>query len=70
MKNYLFTDYATGEDFIVEALSKESAIKIAKEYFADPCGDPERITYEEAEMMGLDTYQEEKDVKSRWRKKD
>ena len=56
MKNYLFTDYATGEDFIVEALSTKNAIKIAKEYFADPCGDPEKITYEEAEMMGLDTY--------------
>lgn len=56
MKNYLFTDYATGEDFIIEALSKESAVKIAKEYFADPCGKPERITDEEAEMMGLDTY--------------
>lgn len=56
MKNWLFCDYATREDFIVEASTKEKAIKVAKRYFADPCGDPDEISDYEAEMMGLDTY--------------
>ena len=56
MKNFLFIDYDSGVDFIVEALSKEKALEIAKIYFADPCGDPEEISDYEAEMMGLDTY--------------
>ena len=56
MKNWLFCDYASGEDFIVEAPTKEKALEIANEYFADPCGDPDEISEYEAECMGLDTY--------------
>ena len=56
MKNWLFCDYESGEDFIVEAPTKEEAVEIAKEYFADPCGDPDEISDFEAEIMGLDTY--------------
>ena len=56
MKNWLFCDYASGEDFIVEAPTKEKALETAKEYFADPCGNPDEISDFEAEMMGLDTY--------------
>lgn len=59
MKNWLFCDYESGEDFIVEAPTEEKAVAIAKEYFADPCGNPDEISDYEAEMMGLDTYQEE-----------
>lgn len=56
MKNWLFWDYASGEDFIVEAPTEEKAIEIAEKYFADPCWCPDEITDDEAEMMGLDTY--------------
>lgn len=56
MKNWLFCDYESGEDFIVEAPTKEKALEIAGEYFADPCGNPDEITDYEAECMGLDTY--------------
>lgn len=56
MKNWLFCDYATGEDFIVEASSKAKAVEVAKEYFADPCGNPDEISEYEAECLGLDTY--------------
>lgn len=56
MKNYLFHDYETGEDFIVETDAKEKAYLCAYTYFKDPkfCGE---ISYFEAEMLGLDTYQ-------------
>ena len=56
MKNYLFHDYETGEDFIVETDTKEKAYLCAYTYFKDPkfCGE---ISYFEAEMLGLDTYQ-------------
>lgn len=56
MKNYLFHDYETGEDFIVETDSKEKAYMCAYTYFKDPkfC---DEISYFEAEMLGLDTYQ-------------
>jgi hypothetical protein len=55
MKNYLFHDYETGEDFIVETDAKEKAYLCAYTYFKDPkfCGE---ISYFEAEMLGLDTY--------------
>jgi len=55
MKNYLFHDYETGEDFIVETDTKEKAYLCAYTYFKDPkfCGE---ISYFEAEMSGLDTY--------------
>ena len=55
MKNYLFHDYETGEDFIIEADTKEQAYLGAYIYFKDPkfCRE---ISYFEAEMSGLDTY--------------
>ena len=56
MKNYLFYDNASGEMFIVETDMKEKAYLCAYKYFKDPkfCGE---ISYFEAEMLGLDTYQ-------------
>lgn len=55
MKNYLFYDEVTGEEFIVETDMKAKAILTARAYFQEPkfCGE---ISYFEAEMMGLDTY--------------
>ncbi len=55
MKNYLCWDEVTGEEFIVEALSKEEARKIADMYFEEPKIDSQ-ISDFEAEMLGLDTY--------------
>ena len=55
MKNYLFTDKITGEDFIVEGLSKEDARKTAEMYFEEPKL-IEQISDYEAEALGLDTY--------------
>lgn len=55
MKSWLFTDYASGEDFIVEAETRDEAKYIANEYFADP-DEPEEISEYDAECMGLDTY--------------
>ena len=56
MKNYLFYDEVTGEEFIVETDCRSKAILCARAYFEEPrfCGE---ISYWEAEMMGLDTYQ-------------
>ena len=51
MKNWLFCDYESGEDFIVEAPTKEKALEIAKEYFAHPCGDPDKISEYEDECI-------------------
>ena len=52
---YEFNDQSTGEDFFVEANTKEEAMKIAKQYFKKPkCYGT--VTEEEAEMMGYDTY--------------
>jgi len=55
MKNYLFHDYETGEDFIVETDLKEKAYLCAYEYFEEPIFEGE-ISYFEAEMLGYDTY--------------
>lgn len=55
MKNYLYYDEASGEEFIVEALNKEEAQRTAEMYFEAPKLDSE-ISDLEAEMMGLDTY--------------
>lgn len=55
MKNYLFTDEITGEDFIVEGLSKEDARKTAEMYFEEPRL-IDRISDFEAESLGYDTY--------------
>ena len=55
MKNFLFYDENTGEEFIVEIDTKEKAIITARAYFEKPkfCGE---VSFWEAEMMGLDTY--------------
>lgn len=55
MNSYLFCDYDSGEDFIVEATTPREALEIARTYFADP-SKPEEISGIEAEMLGLDTY--------------
>ena len=55
MKNYLFTDKISGEDFIVEGLSKEDARKTAEMYFEKPKL-IEQISDYEAEALGYDTY--------------
>ena len=55
MKNYLFIDEITGEDFIVEGLSKEDARKTAEMYFEEPRL-IDRISDFEAESLGYDTY--------------
>ena len=59
MRNYLFYDEVTGEEFIVETDCRSKAILCARAYFEKPrfCGE---ISYWEAEMMGLDTYQKGK----------
>lgn len=55
MKNYLFHDYETGEDFIVETDMKEKAYLCAYKYFEDPIFEGE-ISHWEAETLGYDTY--------------
>ena len=55
MKNYLFYDDISGEQFIVEAETQEDAIAIACQYYDDPQLD-DVITDIEAEMLGYDTY--------------
>jgi len=55
MKNYLFSDNYTGEEFIVQAINLNKAKEIAKEYFTDPCC-INILSEEHAEMLGLDTY--------------
>ena len=55
MKNYLFYDEISGEEFLVETDMKEKAYLCAYKYFEDPIFEGE-ISRFEAEMMGLDTY--------------
>ena len=55
MKEFLFYDEVTGEEFLVETDMKAKAIICARAYFEKPkfiC----EVSYYEAEMMGLDTY--------------
>lgn len=55
MKTWEFDDKVTGEDFFVEAETREEAIEIAKKYFEKPtCYD--WVSEEFAELMGYDTY--------------
>lgn len=54
MKNYLFTS-KDGEEFIVEAITKENAKCIALDYFNEPKFICELSDFE-AEMSGIDTY--------------
>ena len=55
MKHFLFTDYATGEDFIVGAFDLEDAYEEAKDYFIEPRYQCELSEWE-AEASGLDEY--------------
>ena len=55
MRHFLFTDYATGEDFIVGANDLEEAYEMAKDYFIEPRYQCE-LTEGEAEASGLDEY--------------
>ena len=56
MKNYLFYDEVSGEEFLVETDMKEKAYLCAYTYFEEPKFVRE-VSHWEAEMMGLDTYQ-------------
>lgn len=58
-KTYQFYDAESGEDFFVEAKNKGEATKRAKIYFAKPKFIDE-VTWEEADILGYDTYQEER----------
>ena len=55
MKNYLFYDEVTGEEFLVETDMKEKAYLCARAYFQEPKFIGE-VSNWEAEMLGLDTY--------------
>ena len=55
MKNYLFHDDETGEDFFVQEESLSKANEIAHEYFKRPFFTDE-MNDAEAEMYGYDTY--------------
>ena len=60
MKNYWFVEYETGEEFFVQADSKEKAFEIAKNLDWEDIK-PDLRCYgvlddEEAERLGLDTY--------------
>ena len=55
MKTWYFEEIETGEEFFVEAETKEEAKEKIKDYFeAVKCYGT--VTEFEAEMMGLDTY--------------
>ena len=56
MKEYLFYDEVSGEEFLVETDMKEKAYMCAYSYFEEPKFVRE-VSHWEAEMMGLDTYQ-------------
>ena len=56
MKEYLFYDEVSGEEFLVETDMKEKAYLCAYKYFEEPKFVRE-VSHWEAEMMGLDTYQ-------------
>lgn len=55
MNTYFFEDLTTGEEFFVEADSLKDAQRIANTYFEEP-NLISKVTSEEAEMMGFDTY--------------
>lgn len=55
MKEFLFYDEVTGEEFLVETDMKAKAIICARAYFEKPKFIGE-VSHYEAEMMGLDTY--------------
>lgn len=55
--NYMFIDNASGEEFFVQASSKDAAEQVANFYFVEGdleyCGE---YSDSEAEMIGFDTY--------------
>lgn len=57
LKDYLFTDEESGEEFFVECESLDKAWEIVREYFEE-----DYVNYlatyspEEADILGLDTY--------------
>ena len=55
MFNYLFTDLATSEEFIVQAERRTEAMEVATANFESPklFG---RVNDEQAERMGVDIY--------------
>ena len=58
LKDYLFIDNDSGEEFFVETFSKREAEKIVEENFGEDA-DIEYIgvySVEEAEILGYDTY--------------
>lgn len=54
-RTFMFTDAESGEEFFVMDYTLSAARKKAREYFDKPKY-IEEVTWEEAEMMGLDTY--------------
>lgn len=55
MKEYLFYDEVTGEEFFVETDMKAKAILTARAYFQKPIL-LDILTEWEAEILGYDTY--------------
>lgn len=57
--DFLFEDTETSEEFLVEVENtmnaRKEAIEIAREYFENPIL-IRRVSVEEAEQMGIDTY--------------
>ena len=56
MKTYWFKDEKTGEEFFVEQENKEKAFEVAKNFFGDEIRYFGRISEQEAEFYGYDTY--------------
>lgn len=56
MKTYWFKDRKTGEEFFVEQENKEKAFEVAKNFFGDEIKCFGRISEQEAEFYGYDTY--------------
>ena len=56
MKTYWFKDEKTGEEFFVKQENKEKAFEVAKNFFGDEIKCFGRISEQEAEFYGYDTY--------------
>jgi hypothetical protein len=57
MKDYLFIDQDTGEEFFVECKTLDEAWEIVEQYFdIDFVDFIDEYTVEEAEILGYDTY--------------
>ena len=55
VKDFLFYDKETGEEFFVEVETLDDALAIANNYFESPCL-IDVMTTEEADILGYDTY--------------